>query len=224
LKPVDVLKEIDEDDLRKNFIKYTVQAFQTLPILDKPRILDIGCGSGIPTLELARLSGGEVIGLDIDEDKVEKLEKKIAEEGMDELVKTMIGSMLDIKFPDESFDIIWAEGVIRFIGFERALNEWKRLLTPGGFIVIHDDRKDVEAKLELINYCGYQLVEYFKLPDDAWWVEYYKPLKARICELQEQYKDEPEVIKALDKKRREVEDAKNNPNDYRSVFYIIQKK
>ena len=38
-----------------------------LPELAKPRILDMGCGSGIPTLELARLSRGEAIGIDIDQ-------------------------------------------------------------------------------------------------------------------------------------------------------------
>ena len=224
MKPEEVLKELDEEDLRKNFNKYTVQAFQSLPVMDKPKILDIGCGSGIPTLELARISGGEVVGLDIDDAKIKTLEKMIEKEGMDDQVQAMIGSMLDIKLPDESFDIIWAEGVIRFIGFERALNEWKRLLAPDGFIVIHDDRKEVNAKLELITTCGYHLIEHFKLPDDAWWIEFYEPLETRLCELQEKYGDDPEVLKVLDKKRREVEDAKNNPKDYRSVFYIIQKK
>lgn len=43
---------------------YTRRAFEMLPKLDKPRILDIGCGPGGPTMELARLSGGSVIGLD----------------------------------------------------------------------------------------------------------------------------------------------------------------
>jgi ubiquinone/menaquinone biosynthesis C-methylase UbiE len=223
LKPEDVLKEIDEDELRSNFIKYTIQAFQRIPVIDRPKILDIGCGTGIPTLELARRSGGEVIGLDSDEVKIQKLNKTIEKEGLEEQVKTIVCSMLDIKYPDESFDIIWAEGVIRFIGFERALNEWKRLLKPDGYIVIHDDRKDVNTKLELINICGFHLIEHFKLPDDAWWVEYYEPMETQIEQLKNKYKDKPDILKVLDKKQREVEDAKDNPKDYRSVFYIIQK-
>ena len=57
--------EINADQLRLTFLKYTKKAFEMLPQINKPRILDIGCGSGVPTLELARLSNGEIIGIDI---------------------------------------------------------------------------------------------------------------------------------------------------------------
>ena len=59
----DVLLEINLDHYRKNFLKYTKKAFQMLPKLDRPRILDIGCGSGVQTIELAKLSKGEIIGI-----------------------------------------------------------------------------------------------------------------------------------------------------------------
>jgi len=36
--------------------------------------------------------------------------------------------ILNMDFPDESFDIIWAEGSTFIIGFERALREWRRLI------------------------------------------------------------------------------------------------
>jgi len=42
-------------------LRFTRKAFHMLPRLDRPRILDIGCGQGEPTLELAKLSGGQVI-------------------------------------------------------------------------------------------------------------------------------------------------------------------
>jgi len=47
--------QIDKDLLRERLIKYTRKAFHMLPRLDKPRVLDVGCGSGIPTMELARV-------------------------------------------------------------------------------------------------------------------------------------------------------------------------
>ena len=65
------------EQLRKTFLKYTRKAFETLPKLDEPRILDIGCGSGIPTLELAGLSNVEIIGIDIDQSALDELDKKI---------------------------------------------------------------------------------------------------------------------------------------------------
>ena len=55
--------QVRKDLVRKRLNKYTKKAFHLLPELDKPRILDIGCGSGVPTMELARLSNGEIIGL-----------------------------------------------------------------------------------------------------------------------------------------------------------------
>jgi len=54
----ETILETDKDLLREGLIKYTRKAFHMLPKLDKPCILDVGCGSGIPTMELARLSNG----------------------------------------------------------------------------------------------------------------------------------------------------------------------
>jgi ubiquinone/menaquinone biosynthesis C-methylase UbiE len=50
---------------RANLLSYTRKAFHMLPPLVEPRILDIGCGTGVATIELARLSGGIIVGVDI---------------------------------------------------------------------------------------------------------------------------------------------------------------
>jgi len=47
--------------------RYTERAYRMLPHMTSPRILDIGCGPDGPTMALARLSGGEVIGIDVHE-------------------------------------------------------------------------------------------------------------------------------------------------------------
>ena len=52
--------------IRGNLNKYTRKAFEFLPKINKPRILDIGCGGGVPTTELANLSDGKIIALDND--------------------------------------------------------------------------------------------------------------------------------------------------------------
>jgi len=46
--------QMRKDNIRKRLLKYTRKTFRMLPQLEKPRILDVGCGSGIPTLELGR--------------------------------------------------------------------------------------------------------------------------------------------------------------------------
>ena len=138
------------DRIRKRLLKYTRKAFRMLPKMDRPRILDIGCGSGVSTLELARLSRGRVIGIDIDQSALDRFTKRIKEAGLTDRIQATNCSMFDMDFPDESFDIVWAEGSIYAIGFERGLQEWKQLLKPGGSMVIHDEQGNVRKKLEQI--------------------------------------------------------------------------
>lgn len=194
-----------------------------LPKLDKPRILDIGCGSGVPTMELARLGQGEVIGIDIDQPALDKLTKKIREAGFSNRVQAVNCSILDMIFPDESFDIIWSEGSIFVIGFKRGIQEWKRFLKPNGFMVIHDEKGNVEEKLEQISKCGYKLLGYFILSEDTWWTEYFAPLEKLIAKSQTSYTDDPHTLEELNQAQRELEMFKDNPERNSSVCFVIQR-
>ncbi|MBW2038309.1 MAG: methyltransferase domain-containing protein [Deltaproteobacteria bacterium] len=225
--------------------QYTRRAFQMLPELDRPRILDIGCGTGGPTMELARLSEGEIIGLDFHQPYLDKFIKKIEEAGLSERIRVVNCSMFEMDFPDESFDIIWAEGSIFIIGFERGLKEWQRLIKPNGFLVVHEMTwlrpdppqeiynywkeiypgiRNVPKNLELIPGCGYDLIGHFTLPEDAWWIEYYGPLERRIQDLRTKYVDDSEVLAVLDKEQREIDLFKKYKEWYGSVFFIMQKR
>ena len=63
--------------------EHTRRAFNTLQNLpEQPFILDIGCGTGMATLELAKLSNGKIIGIDIDQDALDKLIQKIKQQGL----------------------------------------------------------------------------------------------------------------------------------------------
>jgi ubiquinone/menaquinone biosynthesis C-methylase UbiE len=212
-----------KDHFREHFNKYTRKAFQMLPKLEKPRILDIGCGSGVPTIELAKLSDGEIIGIDINQSLLDELNRKIEEEGFSSRVKTVKCSLFEIDFPDESFDIIWAEGSIWIIGFEKGLKEWNRLLKPNGFLVVHDEIKTVSNKLKKIPSCGYKLVDYFSLPEDAWWTKYCRSLEIRIKELRMKYKINSDALKTLEKYQTEIDMVKRNPREHSSAFFVMQK-
>jgi methylase of polypeptide subunit release factors len=82
-----------KDACRKSLSKYTTRAFQAIPRIEAPTILDIGCGSGVPTLELSRRCDGEVIGLDIDRSLLDLLEEKIRRAGLSDRVRAVEGSM-----------------------------------------------------------------------------------------------------------------------------------
>jgi len=220
----ETILQIEKDLIRKRLLKYTRKAFRMLPRINKPRILDIGCGSGIPTLELARLSQGEVTGIDIDQPALDKFARKIKEAGLTDLVQAVNCSMFDMDFQDESYDIIWSEGSIYAVGFERGLREWKRFLKPGGFMVVHDELGNVKEKLEQISNCGYDLLGYFTLSKETWWAEYFTPLEKWINESETRYTDDPKVLEAINSAQQEIDMFRKDPERNSSIFFIMKRE
>jgi ubiquinone/menaquinone biosynthesis C-methylase UbiE len=214
---------MDRDIVRERLLKYTRRAFRMLPELDRPRILDIGCGSGVPTMELASLGQGEVVGIDIDQSALDKLTGKIREAGFSNRVRAANCSILDMAFPNESFDIIWSEGSVFVIGFKRGIQEWKRFLKPNGFMVIHDEKGNVEEKLDQISKCGYKLLGYFILSEDTWWTEYFAPLEKMIARSQASHTGDPHTLEELSQGRRELEMFRHNPERNSSVYFVMQR-
>jgi len=212
-----------KDRIRRRLLKYTRKAFRMLPQLYNPRILDIGCGSGVPTMELARLSDGEIIGLDIDRDMLDVLRGKVERAGLSDRVKVVNRSLFDMGFLDGSFDVVWAEGSIFVIGFEKGLQQWKRLLKPGGFMVVHDERGNVREKLEQISGCGYELLGYFELDEEKWRAEYFAPLEKLVLETRAKYPDAPGVIKAVQGAQQEIDIFKKAPERNSSVCFVMKR-
>lgn len=214
---------IDTDSIRRNLLKYTKRAYRALPKIEKPHILDIGCGSGIPTIELARLTNGDVIGIDIDQSQLDILKRKIEAEELSDRIKITRCSMEDIDFPRASFDIIWAEGSIMFIGFERGLRNWQKFIKLKGFLVVHDELKGIEKKLQQIASSGYKLLDYFVLPKEVWWSEYYGPLKMVVTEIEANKNGNPNTLEALHNAQKEVDYFEQNPDKCSSVFFVMQR-
>lgn len=212
-----------KDMVRERLNKYTRKAFKMLPKLNKPSILDIGCGSGVPTMELARLSNGEILGIDIDQSALDKFIRKIKDAGLTDRVQAVNCSIFDMEFPENSFDIIWAEGSISIIGFKKGLQEWERFLKPNGFLVVHDEKGDINEKMEEISNCGYELLDYFELDEDMWWVEYFAPLEELIFETRPKCTDNSKVLKELHNSQGEIDMFKKNPKRNSSAFFIMKK-
>ena len=219
-----VLEELQKDQFRANLLSYTRQAFRLLPPLLHPSILDIGCGTGVPTLELARLSNGTVIGLDINQPALDELQRKIEAKNLSDRVTAIKGSLFELEFPDESFDIVWAEGSIAVIGFEQGLHAWRRLLKPRGFLVVHDESDDVKTKLNHSTQSGYELLGHVYVSADDWWRAYYEPLEQRIAVLRAKYHDDENALAVLDDEYREIALFKNDPERCASVFFVMQKR
>ena len=224
--------------------KYTRRAFQMLPNLDHPRILDVGCGAGGPTLALARLSGGTVVGLDLDRPSLKTCSQRIKDSGLSHTVQAVNCSLCHICFANESFDLIWAEGSIFVIGFEQGIRAWRRLLKARRLLVVHEMvwlRPDpppellthwqqfypgittAPENLAAIPACGYTSRGHFTLPEEAWWLAYYAPLQERVRQLRHEYVADAEAQAVLDSQQREIDLFKKYSRWYGSAFFVMQK-
>jgi ubiquinone/menaquinone biosynthesis C-methylase UbiE len=216
--------QVKRDLIRKRLLKYTRRAFSVLPKLDELRILDIGCGTGIPTLQLARLTNGEIVALDINKRSLDSLTRKSQRAGISNRIKVMECSISEMEFPNESFDVIWAEGSIHVVGFRRGLLEWRRFLKPNGFLVIHDERESISEKLRHISSCGYELLDYFTLGEDTWWSEYFAPLEKLINEIRTKPNNDAQTLAVLDEEQREIQLFKKDSSRYCSAFFVMKKR
>ena len=134
VQPTDVKPYLNPDPDTSIGLRY---AFYLLGDVRGKTVLDLGCGSGenIAPL-LAR--GARVIAVDLSEELVKLARKRI------EITKPfvppplMVGSAYDIALADESVDAILCASLLHHLDIPRAMGEMRRLLKPGGFIVVKE--------------------------------------------------------------------------------------
>ena len=115
----------------------TIKALSFIDNLtDESRIADIGCGSGGQTMVLAEQTQGKITGIDLFPVFIDLFNQNVEKRNLQERVKGVVGSMDNLPFREEEFDLLWSEGAIYNIGFERGLNEWRKFLKPGGYVAV----------------------------------------------------------------------------------------
>ena len=115
----------------------TIKALHFIDQLtEQSRIADIGCGTGGQTLTLAQQVPGMITGIDLFPAFIDQFNQNAQRANLQDRMKGIIGSMDKLPFQQEELDVIWSEGAIYNIGFERGLNEWRQFLKPGGYLAV----------------------------------------------------------------------------------------
>jgi hypothetical protein len=153
--------------------------------------------------------------------------------------------MNSMSFPKENFDVIWSEGAIFAIGFENALHAWKPLLRSEGYMAISElvwfteeapqeirdffqkqypDMKFYQDIYPMIESAGYRMIDYFQLPDESWWTDYYTPAEKKIAEMRQRYQSNKAAQTFLDTFQIEIEMHRKYSRYYGYGFYVMKKE
>ncbi|MEU2490771.1 methyltransferase domain-containing protein [Streptomyces sp. NPDC007883] len=102
-------------------------------------LLDVGCGPGTITADLASLVGpGTVTAVDAAADVLEQAREAVRARGRDN-VRFAVADVHALDFPDDSFDVVHAHQVLQHVGDPvAALREMRRVCRPGGVVAVRD--------------------------------------------------------------------------------------
>jgi cyclopropane fatty-acyl-phospholipid synthase-like methyltransferase len=103
------------------------------------RVLDIGCGTGKPAMQLARATNAEVVGVTISAYQVARATEQARAEGLDSRVTFQRADAMDLPFPAGSFDAVWLfESIFHMPDRVGALRQAATVLRPGGRLALTD--------------------------------------------------------------------------------------
>jgi SAM-dependent methyltransferase len=219
----------------------TRSLLECLPDLpEKPVIIDMGCGTGAQTLVLA--GRGQVTAVDFHEPFLKILMKTARSRNLESRITPVHGSMAAIPPGTGPADLIWSEGAIYIIGFEKGLRLWWDVVRPGGYIVVSEatrlvddppaeaaeywsfaypDVKTIPENCRIISETGYRCLTTRLLPHAAW-EDFYFPQKERIATLRKgNLTAEEEAF--LGEIEQEIRIQEQYPDTFGYVFYVIQR-
>lgn len=209
------------------------------------KIADIGCGTGASTLLLARLLNAQITAVDFLQDFLDVLERKAENVGLSPKITTLACSMDNLPFGNQEYDLLWSEGAIYNIGFERGVRDWHRYLKAGGVLVVSEitwttDSRPAElqahwqveypeidaasAKIGILEKHGYSPLAYFVLPEHCWLDHYYRPMQERFADFLQRNGDSEKAWAIVEAEKREIALYEKYKAYYSYGVYIARKQ
>ena len=180
-------------------------------------ILDAGCGNGIQSLVLAEVfPGARITALDNYAPFLENLKREAERRGVARRVTTVCASLEELPFPEASFDLIWSEGAIYVIGFERGIREWKGLLKPGGALVCSEVCWLTSSPTP--ENAGYRSHRYFHQPSSDW-EGYYGEVQKNLDRMRVVHAGNPDAREIIGELQEEIDLFGRYGDQYGYVFF-----
>ena len=146
-----------EPELYNRFRRYRAEPvdliLERLPILGDERIVDLGCGPGENTIELARRAiRGRVLGIDLSPSMIDAAQNSLVvlPAELQDRLAFRVGDIATLE-DEGAFEIVFSNAALQWIPKHRdVLARWFRALAPGGHMVVQMPANDREtAKVEL---------------------------------------------------------------------------
>ena len=150
-----------------------------------------------------------------------------------------------LPFQEEELDLIWSEGAIYNIGFERGMNEWNKFLKKNGFIAVteaswftperpseiddfwmanYPEIDTIPRKIAQMEQAGYIPTAHFILPENCWTEHFYAPQFPVQEAFLKEYAGNEAAADLIAGQRHEESLYNKYKEYYGYVFYIGQKR
>jgi SAM-dependent methyltransferase len=210
----------------------------------QPRVLDLGCGPGAGSSNLAELTGGRVIALDLHAPFLAQQAAAARAAGLSDRVDSVCADMRAAPFPPAVFDLVWSEGALYSIGFRQGLELCARLVRPGGVIAVSEavwtapepprevalwwnaayaDIASIDEKTGTVRDAGFDILGHFTLPREAWWDNLYVPVRARLDGLRRTWADDEAGLEVIAEFDNEIAMYERWGRTYGYEFFVARR-
>ena len=221
-------------------VAFSRQILAELPTLPpKPRIVDLGCGSGAGALLLAEHFDVPVTAVDLAQPFLDAMMEQARARGLADRIHPLACDVADLPLDPGSVNLLWSEGAAYNLTFAGALEKWRPLLAPNGVAVISemtwftDDIPDAPRRYWEEAYpaiadeaentarakaAGFDVVSTTRLPAQAWWDNYYNPMLERIASMDNPDSTMHPVIAEM---QTEIDLFRLYSQHYGYTFYVL---
>jgi len=213
-------------------------------LTNESHIADIGCGTGGQTMVMAYHAPGHITGIDLFPTFIDLFNTNANKLNLQDRIRGMVGSMDNLPFQPEQLDLIWSEGAIYNIGFERGLNEWRKFLKTGGYSAVSEaswftEERPAEIeefwrdaypgidtisnKVAQVQKAAYTPMATFVLPENCWTEHFYDPQVPAQKTFLKKHAGNKTAEELIANQRHEAELYSKYKEFYGYVFYIGKK-